>query len=103
MFVVRVADNFHYMDDDESHVHGEFATWPEAVGAARQIVDRCLEHEHRPGMAATELYDQYVSFGDDPYITPVPPGERFSAWEYAKQQCAALCAARSSESQAHDG
>jgi hypothetical protein len=103
MFVVRVADNFHYMDDEESHAHGEYSTWPEAVAAARQIVDRSLEHEFRPGMGAAELYDQYVSFGDDPYITPVPPGDLFSAWEYAKERCAALCAARDSGSKADNG
>ena len=93
MFTVRVWDNFHYMDEDEVHMHGEFATWPEAVTAARQIVDRCLTVAYRPGMTAIALFDAYRSFGDDPSIVPVPTGERFSAWEYAKQQCEMLSAA----------
>ncbi len=92
MFVVRVADNFHYMDEDETYTHGQFETWPEAVAAAKEIVDRCLAEYHQPGMTADALFSQYTSFGKDPYISPVPDGEaRFSAWDYAKQRCAVLC------------
>ena len=94
MFVVRVADNFHYMDDDETFTHGEFATWPEAIAAARQLVDRYLAAAFRPGMTSAALYDGYTSFGDDPYIVPVLDGERFSAWEYAKHRCEAMCEAQ---------
>jgi hypothetical protein len=91
MFEVHVADNFHYMDESETHTHGQFATWPEAVAAARYIVDRCLAEDHRDGMTSDELYTRYTMFGDDPYIHPVPDGEGFSAWAYAKQRCAELC------------
>lgn len=42
MFEVRVADNFHYMDEDEVYTHGSFPTWAEAVTAARKIVDSFL-------------------------------------------------------------
>jgi hypothetical protein len=92
MFTVYVADNFHFMDDDETYTHGVFATWAEALTAARQIVDDSLSHHHRPGMTAEELYDTYTSFGDDPVIRPAPDGEKFSAWDYAKQRCNELCA-----------
>jgi hypothetical protein len=91
MFSVRVADNFHYMDEDETYTHGEFANWSEAVAAAREIVDRHLSQAYQPGMSADALYDEYISFGEDPYIIPVPPGEHFSAWEYAKERCQMLC------------
>jgi len=102
MFVLRVADNFHYMDEDETYTHGEFATWAEAVAAARQIVDRCLAEDYRPGVTPAALYARYVSFGDDPYIVPQPDGERFSAWDYAKQRCNELCAV-GSEADAQPG
>ena len=92
MFVVRVADNFNYMDEDETSTHGEFATWADAVAAARGIVDRYLTHAYRTGMTPAALYDDYMDFGDDPYIMPTPDGERFSAWDYAKQRCDELCA-----------
>lgn len=92
MFAVFVADNFHYMDADETYMHGQFETWPEAVAAARRIVDRCLAEYHKPGMSADALFTQYTLFGDDPSITPVAAGEElFSAWDYAKQRCAVLC------------
>ena len=91
MFVVRVSDNFHYMDDEETHVHGEFATWAEALAAARAIVERSLAAEFRPGITPDGLFDRYTSFGDDPHIIPLPDGETFSAWEYAKERCAAFC------------
>jgi hypothetical protein len=34
MFTVHAADNFHFMDEDETYAHGEFATWAEAVAPA---------------------------------------------------------------------
>lgn len=92
MFVVRAADNFHCMDEDETCTHGEFVTWAEAVAAARMIVDRCLAEHHRPGIAAEALFLQYTLFDDDPFIVPTPSGENFSAWDYAKARCAVLCA-----------
>ena len=90
MFDLHVADNFNYMFED-AYKHGEYATWPEALAAAKHIVDRCLAEYHTPGMKADELYEQYTTFGDDPQISPVPDGERFSGWEYAKLRCAAIC------------
>lgn len=90
MYVVRVADNFHYMDENEHYTHGTFASWAEALAAARSIVDECLQDYIRPGMSAGELYEQYISFGDDPFIVPTPEGERFSGWAYAKARCAEL-------------
>ena len=39
MFEVRVADNFHYRDEDEIYTHGRFETWPDAVAAASRPLD----------------------------------------------------------------
>lgn len=50
MFIVRVADNFHYMDESETYTHGDFPTWDEAVAAARQIVDIYLSDNYQEGM-----------------------------------------------------
>lgn len=91
MFTVQVADNFHYMDQDEVHTHGAFDTWDDAVAAAQGIVDRCLLEYLKAGMTAAGLYAQYTLFGDDPFIVPVPAGQRFSAREYAERRCAELC------------
>jgi hypothetical protein len=91
LFVVSVADNFHHMDQEAVYTHGEFATWSEALAAARGIVDRCLVDLHKDGMTADALYSRYTTFGDDAFIVPNPVGERFSGWEYAKQRCAQIC------------
>ena len=86
MYAVLVADNYHYMDRESEYQVGRFCTWEDAVERCRQIVDDCLEHLHEPGMSPEQLWNQYVMFGEDPFI--VPGGVRFSAWEYAREQCA---------------
>ena len=91
-FVVRVADNFHYMDESEAYDHGCYPTWEEALLVARRIVDPCLADYQKPGMTADELFHMYASFGDDPYISPGPDGQRFSAWDYARERAGVLCA-----------
>jgi hypothetical protein len=91
---VVVGDNFHYMEDGENASGGSFATYEEAVAACRALVDRSLAWNHKPGMTADELYDHYTSFGDDPFIVAIgdaPLGERFSAWNYAKERCREIC------------
>jgi hypothetical protein len=94
-YKVLVDDNFHYMDEDERSEYGVFDSIEAAAAACRQIVDRSLQHLYKPGMTAAELYDQYTSFGDDPFIVPLGGGgapARFSAWGYARDRCAAICA-----------
>lgn len=90
-FTLRVADNFHYMDPDESYVHGTYDTWEAAVAKAKQIVDSCIAEYHKPGMSADEVFHMYTSFGDDPSVHPTPEGrEYFSGWNYARERCRAL-------------
>jgi len=86
-FEVFVDDNFHYQDESERYKHGEYQTWEEAVATCKQIVDAELLPLYKPGKSAAELYYSYTSFGEDPFIRPAPHGERFSAWEYARQRC----------------
>jgi len=60
------ADNAHYMDATEHAEHGVFETYAAAVAVCRDIVERSLAWQYKPGMSAAELYDYYTSFGDDP-------------------------------------
>lgn len=92
MFRICVGDNSRYMDDGENRAQGEFATWDEAVAAARRLVDRSLAEHYRSGMSSDALFSAYTAFGEDPYIVPTPPGLHFSAWDYARERCATLCA-----------
>lgn len=99
-YKVMVDDNFHYMDEDARSEHGTFATLEEAVAACRALVDRSLRTSWKPGMSADALYEQYVAFGDDPFIV-APPGTAsgvvlFSAWDYARERAKEICAERGS-------
>ena len=80
-YQVYCDDNFHFMDEDERGNIGEFATAEEAIAKCKEIVRASVEHCHEPGMTAEASYENYVSFGDDPWIK----GVEFSAWGYAKQ------------------
>lgn len=86
-FAVLVDDNFHYMDTSARYKLGEYETYEAAVAACKAIVDEALAENYVKGMRADELYQRYVTFGEDPWVTPTPEGEHFSAWDYAKQQC----------------
>ena len=83
-FLVRVYDNFHHMDEQESYDRGEYGTFEEALAAAKEIVERSVaEHGFDHAM--------YTMFGEDPAIV-CPPGNphpRFSAWDYAAELCEA--------------
>lgn len=92
-YKVLIDDNFHFMGESERITHGLFVTAAEAIAACEKIVDDCLEPMLGPGMTATALYEQYESFGDDPFIMPVDPDAApvaFSAWAYAKQRREAI-------------
>ena len=80
-YQVYCDDNFHFMDEDERGYIGEFATAEEALAKCRKIVRESVDHCAEPGMTAEEVYEAYISFGDDPFIK----GVKFSAWDYAKQ------------------
>ena len=76
----------------ERYKYGEYETYEAAVEACKQIVDGELLHVYQSSMSAADLYYSYTSFGEDPFIRPSLPGERFSAWNYARQRCDEICA-----------
>jgi hypothetical protein len=90
-YTVLVDDNLHYMDGHESWKLGEFEAVEEAVAKAKEIVDEFLSHAYRKGMTAQQLYEQYIFFGEDPYIVGGSPKSTFSAWSYAKKKCQEIC------------
>jgi hypothetical protein len=89
-YTVKIDDNFHFTDEEERTTHGEFETLSAAIQACRKIVDDCLASAYTPGMSAEDLYSNYKSFGDDPWISG-GDGVPFSAWDYAKQRCVEIC------------
>jgi len=92
-FWVSTDDNFHFMDASERARGPSFATYEAAVEECRRIVDASLRHLNKPGTTAEQLYDDYMDFGADPFITPVPPGAvHFSAWGYAEARAKEIAA-----------
>jgi hypothetical protein len=88
-YKVSVDDNYDYMDQDRRYEYGVFPTAEEAIAARKGIVDSNLNHFMKPGMTASELYDGYTGFGDDPFIVCVNANDEpvsFSAWDYAKER-----------------
>lgn len=90
-YTVFVDDNFHHMDEEHRYKLGEFEDCESAIAACVRIVDDFLLANYQAGVASAEaLYQQYVSFGEDPFIVPSADCP-FSAWEYAKKRCAEIC------------
>lgn len=90
-WTVHVDDNFHYMDESERYTYGSFDDYEVAVVACRKIVDDYLSANSAE--TADELYESYVSFGEDPWIEGPPPGPshlKFSARDYALKRCEEL-------------
>ena len=97
-YTVMVDDNFHYMDEDERWQYGTFAGADEAIAACRHLVEQSLAEFYKPGMTAGQLYAQYASFGDDPFVIASEGCEsvRFSARDYAGERAEAMCTQASS-------
>ena len=89
---VLVDDNYHFMDESERYELGTYATLEAAIQAAQAVVDDFLLSALQPGQTAQELYVIYTGFGEDPFIASLEgkPG-LFSAWDYARARCEALC------------
>lgn len=93
-YKVMVDDNFHYHEADERWEKGTYESAEGALAACREIVDRSIAEEYRPGISSAALYDRYTSFGDDPFIMVVDgvdEGAAFSGWTYAKERCRVIC------------
>ena len=95
MYTVFVAENSAYMEERMPGGIGDYATWDEAVAAARRVVERSLRELFAPPMDAEHLFRLYTTFGDDAYIVPAGETRAFSAWDYARQRCQEICAPRS--------
>lgn len=97
-YEIWVRDNFHYMDASEQYSHGAWGTQEEAEAECRRMVEADLRHLYAPGMSSKELYEQYMSFGEDPNVVGGTQAEpRFSAWNYAKARCEVICTDQRSE------
>lgn len=92
---VIVRDHFHYMDEDETYVDGEYDTIDEALKVSQKIIDDYLVSRLDQGFSAKELYDDYMMFGEDPSIE----GVFWSASGYAQTKAEELVSTTTQKSQ----
>ena len=86
-YTVYVDDNFHSGDPAERYRLGEYDSREEALDACRQKVDEYFERIVKGRYSFKELWEGYILYGEDPFISSDPQEDRFSAWEYARQKC----------------
>ena len=88
-FLVIVADNNHPREPGVRH--RSFDSYEAALDECRAIVDGWLTRALQSGISGEALLQEYRTFGEDPFILPVPDGrEGFSAWSYARDRCREL-------------
>jgi hypothetical protein len=90
-YIVLVDDNYHFMDESARYEHGRYDTCEQAVAECKIIVDRFFDDECKPSMTPQERCQSYVMFGEDPFIVGGDRECLFSAWDYARERCVALC------------
>jgi hypothetical protein len=90
---VFVDDNYHFMDESERYLLGEFEDAEGAIAACKAVVDEGLRAAMSPNVTAEQLFASYKVGGEDPFIVAPPgrPSVEFSAWRYAEERCRALC------------
>lgn len=86
-YLVYVDDNFHRGDESERYKLGEYQTRDEAVAVCKSKVEEYFEQIQKGKHSFKELWEGYMLYGEDPFISNDDAETRFSAWEYAKQRC----------------
>jgi len=97
IYRVFVDDNFHYMDESERYLHGEFGSCESAIEACKRIVDEFFLSYDLGSAAPEYLLQQYAFFGEDPFIVSTDASCRFSARDYASRRCYELGNAKNEE------
>lgn len=97
-FTVLVDDNHHYQDESERFKAGTFETEKEAFNAAMEIVLKSLRECWKPGATPEQLWEDYMLWGDDPFISGAGRQIPFSAWSFARLMCCVICAEMERES-----
>ncbi|HAN78749.1 MAG TPA: hypothetical protein DCQ31_13795 [Bacteroidales bacterium] len=86
-FSLKVYDNYHYMDESETYLTGNYETAEEAVNAAKKIVEEFLLQLLEQGTEPDQLYQIFLNFGEDPMVISTNPNLEapfFSSTTYAQ-------------------
>ena len=90
-YTLYVNDNGRYMDEEARYTVGDFDSLEKAITIAKGIVDKFLNHAYKEGMTRGQLWEQYMFFGEDPFIAGGPPYPGYSSWDYARKRCNEIC------------
>jgi hypothetical protein len=92
VYTVHVDDSYHRMNQTMRSKLGEFSDGETAIAACRKVVDEFFL-KLSPGKTAIELFSDFKSFGEDPFLKTTDESCRFDAWEYAELRAKVIAAA----------
>ena len=92
MYRLYIDENPRYADTSSRVQRATFATYEEALAAARTIVDDYLRDNHEPGMSPDDLFESFLTSGECPFIMPDDEREPFVGQDYARARCGQICA-----------
>lgn len=87
-YKVYVDENSHYKDSSHRYLKGYYVDCQAAINVCKKIVDDFLINAYDGSKTGDQLWNEYSSWGEDPFII-VTVGEgncSFSAWDYAKNR-----------------
>ena len=87
IYTVLVDDNFHSGDESERYKLGDYQTREQAINACKAKVEEYFERIKPGKYSFKELWEGYLLYGEDPFISNDDCADKFSAWEYAKARC----------------
>ena len=91
-FTVYIDDFFHSPDVDGEYriTDREYNTNKKAVCRCREIVEGFIINTYEPGMTDGDMIRKNYFYGVDPFVSPTPKGEHFSARDYASKRIAEI-------------
>jgi hypothetical protein len=97
LYSISVYDNFYAVEEGEVDDFKDYENEEEAVKDAMAILDESLRwelHTHK-GLDPDDLFDQWLSCGNWPYVSR----SSWDAREYARGRCTSICAESDEERQ----
>src|SRR3989344_1628160 len=85
-YLVKVDDNFHPMDTGEAYDDKTYSSLEEAVKRCKEITIDSLMHSYKKGINASELLEQWMAFGDDPFVYTGEGDLPFSARDFVTEE-----------------
>ena len=85
-YLVKVDDNFHPMDTGEAYDDKTYSSLEEAVKRCKEITIDSLIHCYKKGMSASKLLEQWMAFGDDPFVYTGEGDLPFSARDFVTEE-----------------